>query len=86
MIVTTTDGQKSINFCANNYLGLANNPRINQAAKDSIDTHGFGVASVRLICGTQDKHKELEKKLSEFHKMDDTILYTSCYDANVSLF
>lgn len=82
----TADGIKCINFCANNYLGLASHPRINRAAKEAIDSHGFGTASVRLICGTNDKHKELEAKLSKFHKMDDTILYTSCYDANVSLF
>lgn len=75
-----------INFCANNYLGLANHPRVVQAAKDTIDTHGFGMASVRIICGTQDKHKELERVISDFHKMEDTVLYPSCFDANAGLF
>ena len=79
-------GGEVLNFCANNYLGLANHPRITQAAKDSIDSHGFGMASVRFICGTQNIHKELEKNISEFHKMDDTILYPSCFDANAGLF
>jgi len=81
-----SSGKDVINFCANNYLGLANHPRITQAAKNAIDTHGFGMASVRFICGTQDKHIELEKKISEFHKLDDTILYPSCFDANAGLF
>ena len=85
-VIKISSGEEVINFCANNYLGLASHPRINRAAKEAIDSHGFGTASVRLICGTNDKHKELEAKLSKFHKMDDTILYTSCYDANVSLF
>ena len=85
-VEVVADGIKCINFCANNYLGLASHPRICKAAKEAIDSHGFGTASVRLICGTQDRHKVLEAKLSKFHKMDDTILYTSCYDANVSLF
>ena len=79
-------GGEVLNFCANNYLGLANHPRITQAAKDSIDSHGFGMASVRFICGTQDIHKTLEKNISEFHKMDDTILYPSCFDANAGFF
>ena len=79
-------GKQVINFCANNYLGLANHPRITQAAKSSIDSHGFGMASVRFICGTQDKHKELESVISKFHKLDDTILYPSCFDANAGLF
>jgi glycine C-acetyltransferase len=65
---------------------LANHPRVSKAAKDAIDTHGFGMASVRFICGTQDKHKELEAKISQFHKTDDTILYPSCFDANAGLF
>lgn len=80
------DGKNVINFCANNYLGLANHPRIVKAAKDAIDTHGFGMASVRFICGTQDKHIELEKVISTFHKTDDTILYPSCFDANAGIF
>jgi len=80
------NNKQVLNFCANNYLGLANHKRITQAAKDAIDTHGFGMASVRFICGTQDKHLELEKTISEFHKTDDTILYPSCFDANAGLF
>ncbi|MCC5878941.1 MAG: glycine C-acetyltransferase [Idiomarina sp.] len=77
---------KVLNFCANNYLGLANHPELIQAAKDGLDKHGFGVASVRFICGTQDIHKTLEKKLSEFLGTEDTILYSSCFDANAGLF
>jgi glycine C-acetyltransferase len=80
------NGKSVINFCANNYLGLSNHPRVTKAAKDMIDTHGFGMASVRFICGTQDKHKELEAALSTFHQTDDTILYPSCFDANAGLF
>ena len=80
------NGKSVINFCANNYLGLANHARVNAAAKKAIDTHGFGMASVRFICGTQDRHKELEWRISKFHKMDDTILYPSCFDANAGLF
>ena len=75
-----------INFCANNYLGLANHPDIMAAAKRGIDSHGFGVASVRFICGTQDLHKQLERRLSDFLATEDTILYTSCFDANTGLF
>lgn len=77
---------KVLNFCANNYLGLANHPELIQAAKDGLDKHGFGVASVRFICGTQDIHKTLEQKLSEFLGTEDTILYSSCFDANAGLF
>ncbi|MBA3989162.1 glycine C-acetyltransferase [Aliidiomarina maris] len=77
---------KVLNFCANNYLGLANHPDLIQAAKDGLDQHGFGVASVRFICGTQDIHKTLEQKLSDFLGMEDTILYSSCFDANAGLF
>lgn len=73
-------------MCANNYLGLADNPEIIKAAKDSFDNWGFGMSSVRFICGTQEIHKELEKKISEFLGMEDTILYTSCFDANGGLF
>ena len=80
------NGKNVLNFCANNYLGLANHPRVLKAAKAAIDTHGFGMASVRFICGTQDKHIELEKKISSFHKTDDTILYPSCFDANAGIF
>jgi len=75
-----------LNFCANNYLGLANHPRLIQAAKESLDRYGFGLASVRFICGTQDIHKELEDKISDFYQTDDTILYSSCFDANGGLF
>lgn len=78
--------QQVLNFCANNYLGLANNPEIMQAAKDGIDDFGFGLASVRFICGTQTIHKELEDKISTFLQMPDTILYSSCFDANAGLF
>ncbi len=77
---------KVINFCANNYLGLANNRELIQAAKDGLDKHGFGMASVRFICGTQDIHKILEHRLSDFLKTEDTILYSSCFDANGGLF
>ena len=79
-------GQQVINFCANNYLGLADHPEVIQAAKDALDSHGFGMASVRFICGTQDLHKQLEAKISEFFGTDDTILYAACFDANGGLF
>lgn len=75
-----------INFCANNYLGLANHPALIQAAKDGMDTHGFGMASVRFICGTQDSHQLLERRLAEFLGMEDAILFSSCFDANGGLF
>ncbi|MCE1164895.1 MAG: glycine C-acetyltransferase [Bacteroidetes bacterium] len=75
-----------LNFCANNYLGLANHPEIIAAAHEALDKYGFGMASVRFICGTQDIHKELEKKVSEFYETEDTILYSSCFDANGGLF
>ncbi|WP_108653061.1 glycine C-acetyltransferase [Dongshaea marina] len=78
--------QQVLNFCANNYLGLANHPELIKAAKEGLDTHGFGMASVRFICGTQDNHKLLEQKLSSFLGTEDTILYTSCFDANGGLF
>ena len=77
---------KVINFCANNYLGLANSPELIEAAQNGLNNHGFGVASVRFICGTQDIHKALEKKISEFLETEDTILYSSCFDANTGLF
>jgi glycine C-acetyltransferase len=79
-------GQKVLNMCANNYLGLGNHPEIIKAAKESYDNWGYGLSSVRFICGTQQIHKELEKKISEFLEMEDTILYTSCFDANGGLF
>lgn len=84
--VAVTGGAHVLNFCANNYLGLANNPDLIDAAKAGLDTHGFGMASVRFICGTQNIHKELESKLSGFLGMEDTILYSSCFDANAGLF
>ena len=84
--ITVTGGQEVINFCANNYLGLANHPGVMAAAKDGIDTWGFGMASVRFICGTQTVHKTLEKAISEFLHTEDTILYSSCFDANGGLF
>lgn len=79
-------GQRVINFCANNYLGLANHPALIEAAKQGMDSHGFGMASVRFICGTQDSHKVLERKLADFLGMEDAILYSSCFDANGGLF
>ncbi len=84
--ITLPDSQKVINFCANNYLGLADHPEVIKAAKKALDTHGFGMASVRFICGTQDLHKQLEQRISDFFSTDDTILYTSCFDANGGLF
>ncbi|WP_435417026.1 glycine C-acetyltransferase [Parerythrobacter aurantius] len=82
----TVDGRELINLCANNYLGLANNPEIMAAAREGLDERGFGMASVRFICGTQDIHKQLEAELSDFLGMEDTILYPSCFDANGGLF
>ncbi len=84
--IATDSGGDVLNFCANNYLGLANHPDIISAAKQALDDHGFGMASVRFICGTQNLHKELESKVSNFFGTDDTILYTSCFDANGGLF
>ncbi|WP_255556032.1 glycine C-acetyltransferase [Lysobacter soyae] len=80
------DGRKVLNFCANNYLGLADHPDIIQVAKDALDSHGFGMASVRFICGTQDLHKALEAKIASFFGTEDTILYAACFDANGGLF
>jgi len=85
-IIKTADGEPVINMCANNYLGLANNPELIAAAKTALDTYGFGLSSVRFICGTQIIHKELEKRLSQFLRMEDTTLYSSCFDANGGLF
>lgn len=79
-------GKDVLNFCANNYLGLANNPKLIEAAKQALDTHGYGMASVRFICGTGDLQKQLEEKISEFFGTEDTILYTSCFDANGGVF
>ena len=82
----TTNGKEVINFCANNYLGLSSHPRVIEAAKRAIDTHGYGMSSVRFICGTQDIHKELETKISQFLGMEDTILYAAAFDANGGVF
>ena len=79
-------GSKLLNFCANNYLGLSNNPEVMQASKNAIDSHGYGMSSVRFICGTQDIHKDLEAKISKFLGMEDTILYAACFDANGGVF
>lgn len=84
--ITLPNGDTVINFCANNYLGLADNPEIIEAATNALQTHGFGMASVRFICGTQDLHKQLENSISEFMGTEDTILYSSCFDANGGLF
>jgi glycine C-acetyltransferase len=84
--IELADGRTVLNFCANNYLGLADHPDIIAAAKSALDTHGFGMASVRFICGTQDLHKQLEKTIAEFFGTEDTILYAACFDANGGLF
>ena len=84
--IELADGRRVLNFCANNYLGLADHPDVIQAAKDALDSHGFGMASVRFICGTQDLHKQLEAKIAAFFGTDDTILYAACFDANGGLF
>ncbi|MDH3343179.1 MAG: glycine C-acetyltransferase [Gammaproteobacteria bacterium] len=84
--ITLADGSEVINMCANNYLGLANNPEVIKAARDSYDSWGFGLSSVRFICGTQSIHKQLEQKVSEFLSMEETILYAACFDANTGLF
>lgn len=85
-VITLKNGQQVLNFCANNYLGLANHPALIQSAEKAVEKYGFGMASVRFICGTLDIHKELEAKLSHFLGMEDTILYSSCFDANGGLF
>ena len=84
--ITINTGQKVLNFCANNYLGLSSHPDVIQAAKDTMDTHGFGMSSVRFICGTQDIHKELEQKIADFYGTEDTILYAAAFDANGGVF
>ncbi|MGB1296552.1 MAG: glycine C-acetyltransferase [Flavobacteriales bacterium] len=84
--ITISTGETVINFCANNYLGLSSHPEVIQAAKDALDTHGFGMSSVRFICGTQDIHKTLEAKLAEFYHTEDTILYAAAFDANGGVF
>jgi glycine C-acetyltransferase len=85
-VITLDDGSEVLNFCSNNYLGLSSHPEVIQAAKDTLDSHGFGMSSVRFICGTQDIHKELEQKLAEFYGCEDTILYAACFDANAGVF
>ena len=85
-VIRLQDGQEVINFCANNYLGLSSHPRVVEAAKKAIDTHGFGMSSVRFICGTQDIHKDLEAKIAAFLGMEDTILYAAAFDANGGVF
>lgn len=84
--ITLQNGKKVLNFCANNYLGLANNPKLIAAAKEALDTHGYGMASVRFICGCSDLHKQLEAKIAEFFGTEDTILYAACFDANGGVF
>ncbi len=85
-VIKISTGEEVINFCANNYLGLSNHPEVIQAAKDTMDTHGFGMSSVRFICGTQDIHKDLEAKIAEFYQTEDTILYAAAFDANGGVF
>ncbi|MGM0667295.1 MAG: glycine C-acetyltransferase [Bacteroidota bacterium] len=84
--IVLADGQRVLNFCANNYLGLSNSPELIEAAKEALDTHGYGMSSVRFICGTSDLHKELEEKIASFFGTEDTILYAACFDANGGLF
>ncbi len=85
-VIKISTGEEVINFCANNYLGLSNHPDVIQAAKDAMDTHGYGMSSVRFICGTQDIHKELEQKIADFYQSEDTILYAAAFDANGGVF
>ncbi len=85
-VIQISTGEEVINFCANNYLGLSNNPEVIQAAKDVMDTHGFGMSSVRFICGTQDIHKNLEAEIAKFYQTEDTILYAAAFDANGGVF
>lgn len=85
-VIKISTGEEVINFCANNYLGLSNHPKVIQAAKDTMDAHGYGMSSVRFICGTQDIHKQLEKRIAGFYKTEDTILYAAAFDANGGVF
>ncbi|MDZ7612499.1 MAG: glycine C-acetyltransferase [Flavobacteriaceae bacterium] len=85
-VIRISTGEEVINFCANNYLGLSNHPKVIQAAKDTMDAHGYGMSSVRFICGTQDIHKQLEKRIADFYKTEDTILYAAAFDANGGVF
>lgn len=84
--ISVSSGQKVLNFCANNYLGLSNNPKLKEAVKQALDSHGYGMSSVRFICGTTDLHKKLEEKIAEFFGTEDTILYAACFDANGGVF
>ena len=84
--IKISSGQEVLNFCSNNYLGLSNHPEVIQAAKDTMDSHGFGMSSVRFICGTQDIHKQLEQKIADFYTTEDTILYAAAFDANGGVF
>ena len=85
-VIKISTGQEVINFCANNYLGLSSHPAVVQAAKDTLDSHGFGMSSVRFICGTQDIHKQLEAEIASFYQTEDTILYAAAFDANGGVF
>lgn len=85
-VIKLESGKEVINFCANNYLGLSSHPKVIEAAKKTLDSHGFGMSSVRFICGTQDIHKKLEQKIAEFHHTDDSIIYAACFDANGGVF
>src|ERR1700704_4277871 len=85
-VIRVQGGREVLNFCANNYLGLADHPRVVKASKEALDRQGYGMASVRFICGTQDVHKELEARITRFLGTEDTILYSSCFDANGGLF
>jgi len=85
-VIRTSDGKEVVNFCANNYLGLSSHPRVVDAARRAVETHGFGMSSVRFICGTQDIHKDLERKISDYLGMEDTILYAAAFDANGGVF
>ena len=84
--ITLEDGSKALNFCANNYLGLSDNPRLIAAAKKAMDERGYGMSSVRFICGAQDIHRQLEKAIAKYFHTDDTILYAACFDANGGVF
>ena len=85
-VINVSTGQEVMNFCANNYLGLSNNPKLVQAAKDALDERGYGMSSVRFICGTQDLHKQLEQKIADYFGTEDTILYAAAFDANGGVF
>jgi glycine C-acetyltransferase len=85
-VITVSDGKEVLNFCANNYLGLSSHPKLIEAAKNGLDSHGFGMSSVRFICGTTDLHKELERKVADFFGTEDSILYAACFDANGGVF